>query len=94
MKYTIEFKAWIGSINNYNTEHPLQFFSKEFQSIEEAKLLFNRNACILWEEGEWSGSYLTISFKHYPGIFDFNGKKVSECRITDWKKLEFKWFDL
>lgn len=93
-KYTIEFKAWIGSLIDFNSEHPLEYFTKEYRSIEEAKLLINRKACILWDEGEWSGSYLTISFKHNPSIFDSRGRKVSECRVTDWRKFKFEWFDI
>lgn len=93
-KYTIEFKAWIGSLSDFNSEHPLEYFTKKYRSIEEAKLLINRKACILWDEGEWSGSYLTISFKHSPGIFDSNGRKVSECRVIDWRTLKFEWFDI
>ena len=92
-KCTIQFKAWIGSLNDYNPEHPLEYFTKEYQWIAEAKLLINRRACILWDEGEWSGHYLTISFKHNPGIFDSSGRKVSECRVIDWKKFTFQWFD-
>ena len=92
--YTIEFRAWIGHIDEINTEDPLEYFSKEFSNIEEAKRLINPDACILWDEGEWQGEYLSISFKSNPGIFDSEGKKVSECRITDYKNYSFEWVDL
>ena len=92
--YTIAFKAWIGHTDEINTEEPLEYFSKEFSTVAEAKLLINQDACILWDEGEWQGEYLSISFKSNPGIFDSAGEKVAECRIIDYKNYSFEWVDV
>jgi len=90
----IEFYAWIGHYKNLNTEEPQEFFTKKFNTLKEAKNIINDEKCFIWEEGEWEGCYITISFKRNPKIYDSNSQLVSECKIIDWKTYQAKWFDL
>ena len=90
----IEFYAWIGHYKNLNTEEPQEFFTKKFNTLTEAKDIINSEKCLMWEEGEWEGCYITISFKRNPKIYDANSDLVSECKIINWKTYEAKWFDL
>jgi hypothetical protein len=91
--YSLEFRAWIGHKDDVDVDERVEFFSKDFESLQKAKLVINGNDCIQWDEGEYNGEYLTISFKHNPKIFDETGKLVSECKITDWDDYEFDWID-
>lgn len=90
----IEFYAWIGHYKNLNTEEPQEFFTKKFNTLKEAKNIINAEKCFIWEEGEWEGCYITISFKRNPKIYDSKSQLVSECKIIDWKTYQAKWFDL
>jgi hypothetical protein len=91
--YSLEFRAWIGHKDEIDINEPVEFFSKDIESLQEAKLVINGNDCIKWDEGEYNGEYLTISFKHNPKIFDETGNLVSECKVTDWDDFEFDWID-
>ena len=90
-KFTLWFYAWIGEKNEIDTENPTEYFEKTFATIEDAKDFFY-NDCIKWDEGEWDGSWITISFKK-PPVIECDGLVISVCRITDWEDYEFEWFD-
>lgn len=91
--YSLEFRAWIGHKDDINTDEPVEFFSKDFEDLHQAKMVINGEDCIKWDEGEYSGEYITISFKHNPKIYDIKGQLISECKITDWDDYEFDWID-
>lgn len=56
-------------------------------------MMINGQDCIMWDEVEWEGHWITISFRHNLKIFDEDGNIVSECKITDYDDYEFDWID-
>ena len=90
--YSLEFRAWIGHQDEVDYEGPVEFFDKNFNTIDEAKSVFT-NDCFRWKEGEWQDYYITISFKNEPKIFDDEGKLKSKCIITDYDDYDFEWID-
>lgn len=91
--YSLEFYAWTSHKDQLDVEEPTEFFSKDFDNLLQAKMIINGQDCIMWDEGEWEGHWITISFRHNPKIFDDDGNIVSECKITDYDDYEFDWID-
>ncbi len=91
-KYTLWFYAWIGEMNEIDFEDPTVYFEKKFATLEDAKDFFKGYYSIKWDEGEWDGYWITISFKKSP-LIEGDEEVVSECRITDWEDYEYEWFD-
>jgi hypothetical protein len=91
--FSLEFEAWISHIESLDTDEPTEYFSKTFNTIQEAKD-FLINDCFLWKEGEWADSYITISFGNEPGIFDEKGKLLSRCVMENFEDREFNWVDV
>lgn len=92
--YSLEFRAWVGHKDDIDIDDPVEFFSKEFESLQAAKAVINGYDCIKWDEGEFSGEFITISFKHEPKIFDPLGNPVSVCKISNYDDYEFDWIDV
>ena len=90
--YTLEFEAWISHKDNLDTEEPREYFSKSFETIDDAKN-FLINDCFEWNEGDWEGSYITLSFNHEPSIFDEKGVLMSRCFMINYDNCEFEWKD-
>jgi len=90
--YSLEFSAWTSHKENLDTEEPTEYFSKKFATVDEAKD-FLINDCFEWNEGEWEGCFITLSFKNEPSIFDENGTVVSRCYMVDYDNAEFEWKD-
>jgi hypothetical protein len=90
--YSLEFSAWTSHKENLDTEEPTEYFSKKFSTVDEAKN-FLINDCFEWNEGEWEGCFITLSFKNEPSIFDENGTVVSRCYMVDYDNAEFEWKD-
>jgi len=88
--YTLEFWAWWGHKDEIDIEEPIENFSREFDSLKDAKLTINGQDCIMWNTDD----YITISFKRDPKIINEQGQVISECKITDYKDYEFDWIDV
>jgi hypothetical protein len=94
LMYIIEFYAWIGHHKEIDTEEPQEYFTKNYTSLNEAKSIINTEKCLMWNEGEWTGCYITISFKRNPKIYNADSILISECKIVDWKSYQHKWIDI
>ena len=87
--YTLSFRAWVGEI--FDEDAPVEYFVREYATLNDAKAAF-RYSVFEWDEGEWAGDVIRISFR-WPPLIEFAGKVVARCEMTDYEDDLFEWVD-